>query len=449
MKFYVIYRDIDLKGGSPCTVCNTPPRFPPNRGGLKNSGNHCYANAVLQMLRTATGLFLDPVTLGQSIIGKHIFDEDHVRRYRLFLQRDKSLPEHLKINDPDIGELIDYYRANKEKYKEMIDQEWNEEISTLISKLHPNNTSDITEDKRSCIRKQFPTEYSNQQDAREFLLYVLEHSYRFALLKEDFLVRGHNHKFTQTDCSSLKKGFTITPFNYEILILPLPHTVSVIKDPEMGGSVFEAEKVLTNPTMEWGGTKIKTDGDYYWVFTEKGSNVSLTLMDISKKKEVPKRLWGSIEILSKQVTTLKRIEKQITLTECLYYTLSCHPAAFPKPTNRAVGDVDFSDVKSVKLIITTQRYIFISLVIYNNFGNKINPPVSIDTPITINESRYDVIAVVYHRGSTIHGGHYTCKAKRSDGKIYYYDDNEEVKTDNFDPPRGFTPYLVLCERLPS
>jgi ubiquitin C-terminal hydrolase len=156
MKFYVIYRDLELKGGSSCTVCMPEKRFPLKGQGLVNGANHCYANAVIQMLLTATGLFHDSETL----------------------RKIKDDMKQVDIWDEEVFNL------------------WDEEVFNLILSLRD------TTSKRTCIKKfTGPNGYAAQQDAQEFLQYLLNASFPFSLLRPYYTFSVSYKQFKQKNCT--------------------------------------------------------------------------------------------------------------------------------------------------------------------------------------------------------------------------------------------------------
>ena len=195
MKFYVIYRDIDLKGGSPCTVCMPEMRFPLEGEGLVNQGNHCYANAVIQMLLTATGLFHDSETLRKIKNDRKILDDEHLEQYMMFLQ--PPLTEPTKV--PTFKTFKDYYSAiDTFFYETQIDDMWDEEVFNLILSLRD------TTSKQQCILKFTKgAGYADQQDAQEFLLYLLNASLPFSFLRPHYRFTEDYEQFKQPDCTEI------------------------------------------------------------------------------------------------------------------------------------------------------------------------------------------------------------------------------------------------------
>jgi hypothetical protein len=353
------------------------------------------------------------------------------------------------------GLFHDSGALEEQKVKYQIADEWNEDVFNLIGTLHPNNADivPVTEAKRKCIMVFFPREYSGQQDTSEFLQHLLNISNVLHLLRQDeFLYRSTTKKFESATCSDDKPRI-MNQYEQNVFPLQLPHIVSVLKTPIRHSSDFKANAKLTGTKLETLETTIETiDQQYQWVVTEVGANRTFVLKN-SSGTEISRGLWESWEW--EQIKAIKKLEsEETTLSECLYRALSCRPTAMAPPKNP--DDDDHSCVKSEKEEVKPSRYFFIQLLIFTftDRAGKINKPILIDTPININTIPYEVIAVVYHKGQTPRGGHYTCKAKRSekDGstRTYYYDDdNPPIIVLDFSPPDGFTPYLVLCERVPS
>ena len=353
----MVYREINLKGGSSCTVCMPEMRFPLKGEGLVNQGNHCYANAVIQMLLTATGLFHDSQTLRKIKNDRKILDDEHLEQYKMFL----TLPADLSFKD--------YYSGNRTSYESQIENMWNEEAFNLILSLRD------AAKKQQCIREFTKgVGYTSQQDAQEFLLYLLDASLPFSFLRPHYIFDLEYNQFKQPDCKT--DFISATNETHSMLVL-IPGTISSLQG-------------LLN-TMMSGCDKID----------------------------------------------------------------------------------DHDHIKSRKTSLSNlQRYLFIHLRIFAQTEDgltRIDTPTVIQDFITIRDSVYEVIAVVYHSGvykgnvgktiiksSITSFGHYTCRAMRSDPdgttSIYYYDDNATpVKATDFTPPPGggFVPYLVLCERVSS
>lgn len=91
-------------------------------------------------------------------------------------------------------------------------------------------------------------------------------------------------------------------------------------------------------------------------------------------------------------------------------------------------------------------------------GRKDSFPVAFDTSLSLDEhcsvdnqdpSRYELSAVILHRGST-GSGHYICQAKGEDGSWLEFDDHFaeriSLKTVLSAKGTGFTPYLLFFQR---